>query len=215
MPVQSNNINLIQGRLSIVEQKLAITQNQLSTARNQILSSKPVHENNSLFNMSSSDSIALAAAFVSLCALCAVIWQGYLTWKHNKLSVKPNIDVLIDLKRIDPVKITIKNHGLGPAIVDKIYFIINDESYDLSTVAPMVAFINKYFPDIAEPITHHATQGQSVIGSNNEVMLIEFCGSDVDNSLFDKVHNMLKNLTIIIEYSCVYGRKYNKTNTGV
>jgi len=61
--------------------------------------------------------IALAAMFIALGALVVSFWQGFLTRKHNRLSVRPHLTFERDLgDREDSFGIHVVNNGLGPAI---------------------------------------------------------------------------------------------------
>lgn len=66
--------------------------------------------------MSPESYTAVATGVVALAALVVAVWQGFLTRKHNRLSVKP-------LLRFDcyaargPIEIVLTNKGTGPAIL--------------------------------------------------------------------------------------------------
>jgi len=64
--------------------------------------------------LSSLDPLELAGVVVAGCALVATIWQGALTRKHNRLSVRP---VLTLYREEQNGKIYIKNNGTGPALI--------------------------------------------------------------------------------------------------
>ena len=62
----------------------------------------------------SSELLAIAGLATAVCALVATIWQGVVTRKHNRLSVKP---VLTLYREESDGKIYIKNNGTGPALI--------------------------------------------------------------------------------------------------
>lgn len=59
------------------------------------------------------------AESIALLALILTIWQGWLSRKHNILSVRPSIILTTNTEKIDKEKrritVTIRNSGLGPA----------------------------------------------------------------------------------------------------
>lgn len=61
------------------------------------------------------------AASVAIAALLLAVWQGWVSRKHNILSVRPHLVFLTDQKnnggRKRSAVISVKNTGLGPAIV--------------------------------------------------------------------------------------------------
>lgn len=62
-----------------------------------------------------SDWISIAAVVIALSAMGVAIWQGYLSRKHNILSVRPRLQVHLDTR--NGIVLTLQNQGLGPAIV--------------------------------------------------------------------------------------------------
>ena len=62
------------------------------------------------------------------------IWQGLVSRKHAKLSVKPRLEfVWRDTDRPGTGSLTLVNNGLGPAVVTEIRVAINDGSLDMLT----------------------------------------------------------------------------------
>jgi len=62
----------------------------------------------------SPDLLGIAGVATALCALVATIWQGVISRKHNRLSVKP---VLTLYREEVNGKIYVKNNGIGPALI--------------------------------------------------------------------------------------------------
>jgi len=65
--------------------------------------------------------VSLSAVIIALCAFLVSAWQGYLFRLHNKLSVRPllDFDIRQEMLQGDMMSVvTIKNDGLGPAIID-------------------------------------------------------------------------------------------------
>ncbi|MEO9523585.1 hypothetical protein [Marinobacter alexandrii] len=62
-----------------------------------------------------SDWISIASVVIALSAMGVAIWQGYVSRKHNILSVRPRLQVHLDGR--NGIVLTLQNHGLGPAIV--------------------------------------------------------------------------------------------------
>lgn len=60
--------------------------------------------------------ISITATAISLSAFGVAVWQGYLTRKHNRLSVKPMLHFNTGIVGDDYV-IELRNTGVGPAIL--------------------------------------------------------------------------------------------------
>lgn len=79
-------------------------------------------------SFSASDVVAAAAALIALCSLVATIWQGWISRSHNRLTVRPML-VWVSARTFGESGVTlqysIKNFGVGPAIVKKQFFKLN------------------------------------------------------------------------------------------
>ncbi|MCA9741324.1 MAG: hypothetical protein H6695_08455 [Deferribacteres bacterium] len=58
---------------------------------------------------------AIATVSIALLALFVSIWQGALARKHNRLSVKPFLQVETSI--VEPFGVWVHNKGVGPAII--------------------------------------------------------------------------------------------------
>ena len=76
-----------------------------------------------------SEIMAICAVIIALSALFVAVLQGYLARKHNRLSVKPHLEVIRNSFPSEPVSIVLKNHGTGPAIIKKIRVYVDKEAY--------------------------------------------------------------------------------------
>lgn len=61
--------------------------------------------------------IALGAAIVALAALFISIYEVHATRRHNRLSVRPVLQLRITLHQGDPSGLSVTNSGLGPAVI--------------------------------------------------------------------------------------------------
>lgn len=79
-------------------------------------------------SLSNSDIVAAAAAFIALCSLGATIWQGRMSWSHNRLSVRPML-VWVPGRILNDhgvtLRFSVKNFGVGPAIIKRRLFKLN------------------------------------------------------------------------------------------
>ena len=60
--------------------------------------------------------ISLSATVIALSAFGVALWQGYVTRKHNRLSVKPMLHFDIGMIEDDFV-LKLTNSGIGPAVI--------------------------------------------------------------------------------------------------
>jgi len=205
--------NDLSNRISIVETKLTSIQQQLSTTKTQITVGSKSDSSNKL---SSSDQIASAAAFIALCAFFVAIWQGYISRKHNRLSVRPKLDIHTLCIDNEPIVIELRNYGLGPAIVKDIKYEIGGNKFKSDKTDSLVNFTN-YFkqPINVGAIRFYTIHDQTIINQNNSISLLVFEDSHNDNTYIADICSKLNDLKIEVSYDCIYGNKYNMQTSSV
>jgi hypothetical protein len=83
-----------------------------------------------------SDITAICSLIIALAAVTVTVWQGAITRRHSRLSVRPLLAVKSDRFFDDvgaTVMISIHNCGLGPAIIRDRFFRIDGKRSDLRT----------------------------------------------------------------------------------
>ncbi|MBR9878512.1 hypothetical protein NFH98_11840 [Halomonas sp. H33-56] len=75
--------------------------------------------------MGNSDYIAIGSVIVALAAFAVAIWQGFLTRKHNILSVKPRF--YIDKSYVEGLHYRLESQGLGPGVIENFTILVNEE----------------------------------------------------------------------------------------
>jgi hypothetical protein len=82
--------------------------------------------------MQNSDYIALASAFIATLAFGATMWQGWITRRHNHLSVRPLLVWHVarnNSPEFAEITFSLKNKGIGPAIISDRYFTVRGERF--------------------------------------------------------------------------------------
>ena len=132
------------------------------------------------------DPIQFAALVVAVCALVVTVWQGVVTRKHNRLSVTPVLTLY--RREIDGI-ITVKNNGIGPALI------ISQEVYFRGEPLEEESF-QKAIPHFID--SGHLLPG-AAIAPGDEVMLFK-SAAYVDGSHME----VLQELRFRITYKSIY-----------
>lgn len=62
--------------------------------------------------------VSLCSVAIALGALGVIVYEGFATRRHNRLSTKPHLSFFCDLQEDSPqVNLTVRNNGLGPAVI--------------------------------------------------------------------------------------------------
>ena len=94
--------------------------------------SKDVSDLLRCFGMKAADVIAAAGAVIALLSLFATMWFAFLTRRHNRLSVRPYLDHHLLTSPTGPVTFKLLNAGIGPAIVRRCVYILDDNRYPIA-----------------------------------------------------------------------------------
>jgi hypothetical protein len=148
--------------------------------------------------------IAISSVVIAMCALGTTLWQGYLTRKHNRLTVKPISSFYVSLsKHEDKIGIKIENKGYGPLIFTAAKISKNGECYGLHDPKSM-----KLFEKLRSSHFHFNYPGiNAVLAPSESVWIV--CSSEhkEDNELIKIMEDGIIGLSISIEYESIYGDK--------
>lgn len=163
--------------------------------------------------------LGISAMVISILTLLIFIYQTNIMRVQSKLSVKPRLDFTINQSGSDSVAVfqqVIENKGLGPAIIDTIYFRYNGELFALDTEK----FLKKQLPKLLEYgyLSQHATLGSGTTLTPEEERPIFTYQLPVEN--LDSVFTYL-NITpeddipfpIEVIYTSIYEDEHWKVST--
>lgn len=152
-------------------------------------------------------SIALGAAFVSLCALFVSISQLIIQRKHNKLSVKPFLSEDIYTISHSPFKFEVSNCGAGPAIIQGFSVTIGNDKLDF----PSTNILHSAFKSIGidDYKSINVQSKGNYIKPNTTLVLFE-----IDQNLADQIRNLILKISWNIQYESIYGESSTLTIDG-
>jgi len=105
--------------------------------------------------------LGISAMIISLLTLVIFIYQTNIMREQSKLSVKPRLDFTLNQGGNDSLVVfqqILENKGLGPAIIDSIYFTYKGEVFPLDTEK----LFEDQFPKLLEYgyLSQHSTLGR-------------------------------------------------------
>ena len=151
--------------------------------------------------------IAGSAALIALAALGYSIYEGRLARAHARLSVRPRLDVSL---RVSPAfnrfALTVKNRGLGPAIIVKHDYTANGKNRDQlrdedgvttwNQLSTYLSFPDKlnwgYFPE------------ESIIQPGEEEELVGCPTGDYTPERAKQFRQAIRKLVITLQYQSLY-----------
>ncbi|WP_350289263.1 hypothetical protein [uncultured Croceitalea sp.] len=119
--------------------------------------------------ISTDRTLGVSAMLISLLTLIIFIYQTNIMREQSKLSVKPRLDFTLNQGGNDSIIVfqqVIENKGLGPAIIDSIFFKYNGKAFSLDTEK----FLGDELPKLLEYgyLSQHATLGSGTTLTANE-----------------------------------------------
>lgn len=168
--------------------------------------------------MTSADQIATSAAIIAFFAFVTSIWQAYISRKHNILSIKPAVEILVDTRGEVAFTISLTNHGLGPARIKSIHGTVSNITYELtkSGVAEFLVSQLKVEGVINVTVKSFDVDDHTYIAPSKEIELIKIQADDPtkQQQIANSAINALKNIKLIIDYECIYNKIYATTFDG-
>ncbi len=148
-----------------------------------------------------SDWIAFASAITAIVSLLIGVYQAYLMRRHNRLSVKPHLDLFMDCTESE-FRLSVRNDGLGPALIISAKIKLNDARYDLfksdevnRLVEELAIFNNLNINEINKT----TFRGKTSLRSGAELDFIKFSYNANDSEPKFASH---------IEYESMYGERF-------
>lgn len=160
-------------------------------------------------SLTNSDWIAISSAVVALCALAVSLWQGYLARRHSFLSVKPHIDVIVDVSTTGTNDITLQNGGLGPAVIEGLELTLNGMTIRVRSdkdYLPLVDILRAAAPDSF--FSHALPDSSSIISPNDSLLIFRARSPAHQGQLFEAFNSLTDQACIRVQYKCLYGIKY-------
>lgn len=159
--------------------------------------------------LSNSDWIAISSAVVAICALVTSIWQGYLSRRHNVLSVRPHLEVVVTSSIHGTNHLALKNGGLGPAVLDSVQFVHRKGSINILSGASYMEFLRLLALDLGEvEVRWYVPDQHSIVSQGESIQLLAVSCNENTNALSLKAafDTAFSETTVAVEYRCMYGK---------
>jgi len=151
--------------------------------------------------------VSTCALIVAFLVFLATAWQGYLARKHNRLSVKPILEVESHMaSNVNFMGLKIENCGVGPAIIKKIEIFYRNDSLGVVSDGDWIHRIGEHGVPVG---TTYATlqTSDSLIKSGGYLWLLK--NDDVEKGEnCRRFKSLLDEVTISIKYESIYGEKF-------
>ncbi|WP_394146559.1 hypothetical protein [Vibrio atypicus] len=150
---------------------------------------------------------------IAICAIVVAVSQTYLTRKHNRLSVRPSLHFDIMHSKSE-FRISVKNKGLGPAIIKNFRVLFNGEEL----VGSIFEIANEISDELEiahfAPKVYMPGEEQSLL-PNEELHILRIPDLVSDSEELARVREALDYLDLQINYLSIYGERYSSRGPNV
>lgn len=151
--------------------------------------------------------IAATSAFVAVLALGLTIWQGTLTRKHNRLSVRPHLVIETD-SGVHEFEVKLTNNGLGPALIKRINVVVDGKPSSQDKESRFESLLKSLFENIDSEVETTEFGDNYVMAEKESVkiMKITFTGNNKPDPSAIKAR--LNSADLLIEYESFYNEPF-------
>ena len=167
----------------------------------------------SIFELNSSDWIALASGFIALVALVTTLWQAQLMRKHNFLSSRPVLDIDSLSRAEATIGVVIRNCGPGPAFISTATATFRKTQYSLKNPREFEAFatalVGAGLP--CNKFSAGMPNSESVIAPGHTFELLIIDEKENRESISYKFSQLMHEVKIEVSYKSLYSHAYRAT----
>lgn len=161
-----------------------------------------------MIELSNSDIISISSAVIAVLALAATIWQAIVARNHSVLSVAPLLEHTHLTVNDQGTTVSIENCGLGPAIIQSIYFRYagGPEQVRLDQMLNKVASLVKV---VGVEIRVTTIVTPTPLLPAKPIELYSLKNFDGNNEELTKLVSLLEHYHLCIDYRCMYGKEFS------
>jgi len=160
-------------------------------------------------NLETKDIVSIASAVIALCALFTAIWNAVATRKHHKLSVRPHLSLMGSIIPESPhVNISVRNTGLGTAILDKIEVYLDNAIFPITRATHWFDLVQKLH-NVTGDVEGYAMFNTESLRPGESLTLLEITGNHVVDP--EVVQAQIERIKIVVSYKSMYEERFTET----
>ena len=155
--------------------------------------------------LSSDNIVSLAAIVIAIASIVVTVWQGMETRRHNRLSVRPKLEIIFESGH-DSFGYVLMNNGLGPATITGIELFIDGKQMQETGFSGYDELFEKLGMKNRK-ITHTGIYPGKTIKTNERQNIFKFYLTEKDDldTLLPKIYSRIK---IEIKYQSMYDEPF-------
>ncbi len=157
-----------------------------------------------------------ATNIIAICALVTTFLHAYISRRHNRLSVKPHLEIARRFSfKEQEFYIKILNNGIGPALLTKTKLLVDDVEVNVKKSEALRNVISELF-HLYKYNQHYTIISDSyMMKPNDEMILMKVELLDSLNTFpvtsTDEMEQLDSRIRVAISYESMYGEKFECT----
>ena len=152
--------------------------------------------------------VSISTIVIACIALGISIWQGWATRLHNKLSVKPLLDITTFYSETEPfIGVVVENHGVGPAIIKDFIVYIDGQPAIVDSVEAADKVYNATL-SIGNEINYWHPEGDSVLKQGGGKEILWYRKEDWTTKGVEEFKETLSHLSFKFIYESIYREEF-------
>jgi len=152
---------------------------------------------------------AIASTIIALCALVLSIWQGYLSRRHNRISVRPHLTMWTHKYHNDGLYAAdIVNNGFGPANIKCFAVKLDGKKIEGKETEPIVKLLQTLLKGFDYDSRQSFFSSGYMMAANEKRQLVEIRFKGDKKPSPTLMEELFKKADIYIEYESMYGEKF-------
>jgi hypothetical protein len=150
--------------------------------------------------------LSVSAIVIALASVGVSVWEGYETRLHNRLSVRPKIEIIGDVEQTC-FGLAILNNGLGPAVIRDNNILLDGKPFDRRGLGGLDVLLDSLgLPGrlAAKGVLDAGTTVPS--GDRENLFFLNRQATDDLAAIIDKIE---KRVRIEIHYTSMYGERFD------
>lgn len=153
--------------------------------------------------------VAVSTTLIAVVALYVSLWQGFVSRRHNRLSVLPHLR-LDWLPRDESLVVEMHNHGIGPAVFVEFGLLYDESPITQNTSDFIRTKLSQSEADIDFYI-YTPFEGDALAAGESLDLIILYVSRDVAHRRAGT--QLLSRVSYDITYTSVYGQEFSKVYT--
>lgn len=156
--------------------------------------------------------LGITGTIIALGVAITTIWQGVLTRRHNRLSVKPILRVTRITAEGREIEILLKNTGFGPAVISSVKFFVDDIVVEKKNLFTPGNLALQKIGVLESRFTEYEFNPQESLSAGEEQALFKSLDAINDEEHITRIIKGFDRLSIEIEYESIYGETFKMNN---